>query len=41
MPQVRAQKTTPKPDDFLASFERRFADVTLISLIGSTTTCSQ
>jgi hypothetical protein len=37
MPQVQAQKSTPKPDHFLVSFDRQFADVTLISLIGSTT----
>ena len=30
-------KITPKPDHFLVSFDREFADVTLISLIGSTT----
>jgi hypothetical protein len=36
IPQARAQKSTPKPDHFLVSFDRQFADVTLISLIGST-----
>jgi hypothetical protein len=34
---VRAQKSTPKTDRFLVSFDRQFVDVTLISLIGSTT----
>jgi hypothetical protein len=37
MPPVRTHNSAPKPDHFLVSFDRQFVDLTLISLIGSTT----
>jgi hypothetical protein len=37
MPQLRAQKSTPKADQLFVFFGRQFADGTLMSLIGATT----